>query len=122
MSFTKTKYDSCFSNQQQSSNKSIFNYVVDDSKFINVNECNNYTPPFLTYIPTGVSSKNMDIEHDLKGMTRPYTRCASCQYSGEIVNATNDATINQNQLNIHPNNKKECMLTHNILPNGYQAR
>lgn len=119
MSFTKTKYDSCFSNQQQSSNKSIFDYVVDDSKFINTNECNNYTAPFLTYIPTGVSVKNVDIENDLKGMTRPYTRCTDCQYSGDVVDATNDVLFKTKPMNVHPNNKKECASKYNILPNGY---
>lgn len=120
MSFTKTKYDSCFATQQQSSNKSIFDYVVDNSKYINNNECNNFTPPFLTYIPTGVSSKNVDIENDLKGMSRPYTRCASCQYTGQVVDANNAADVVKKQkINVHPNNKKECGTKHQILPNGY---
>jgi hypothetical protein len=117
MSFTKSKNDACFSKQQQSSNKSIFDYVVDNSKFVNQNECNNYSPPFLTYIPTGVSVKNVDIENDLKGITRPYTRCAECQYSG--LNASDDATIKQQPINVHPNNKKECTPKYNVLPNGY---
>ncbi len=115
MSFTKTKYDSCFLNQQQSSNKSIFDYVVDNSKFINQNECNNYTPPFLTYIPTGVSSKNVDVENDLKGMTRPYTRCTDCQYAGNNIKSGVP-------LNVHPNNKQECKHKFNIIPNGYIQR
>lgn len=113
MSFTKTKNDSCFFNQQQSSNKSIFDYVVDDSKYINNNECNNYTAPFLTYIPTGVSTKNVDIENELKGMTRPYTRCTNCQYSGQV------SDTKEQPMNVHPNNKKECTINYNILPKGY---
>lgn len=127
MSFTKTKYDSCFLNQQQSSNKSIFDYVVDNSKFINQNECNNYTPPFLTYIPTGISSKNVDVENDLKGMTRPYTRCTDCQYAGQVVDSQSFGNASNNikpgvPLNVHPNNKQECKHNFNIVPNGYNQR
>jgi hypothetical protein len=115
MSFTKSKNDACFFQQQQSSNKSIFDYVVDDSKFVNSNKCNNYTPPFLTYIPTGVQAKNVDIENDLKGITRPYTRCTEKQYCGNVMDASNDVNIKYQPLY----NKKECTPQYNILPNGY---
>jgi hypothetical protein len=30
------------------------------------NECNNYTAPFLTYIPSGTPNLNVDIENELK--------------------------------------------------------
>lgn len=110
MSFTNTKSDGCFLHQQASSNKSIFNYVVDPNKFKNDNECNNFTAPFLTYIPTGVVARNVDIENDLKGMTRPYTRCTAAQYSPATTPQSND---------VYPQNKKECTVKQNILPNGY---
>ena len=112
MSFTKSKYDNCFMNQQDSNNKSIFQYVVDTTKFVNQNECNNYTPPFLTYIPTGVSSRSVDIENDLKGITRPYSKCDSCQFNAPIMDAKK----------LNENNKPECEHRHNILPDGYVKR
>ena len=123
MSFTKTKYDSCFLNQQKESNKSIFNYIVDNSMYINKNECNNYTAPFLTYIPSGVSSKNVDLENELKGMNRPTSKCDGCKYTP--IDQTIAQNINnvpygkQAVLNVDPNNKQECKQEYNILPDGY---
>ena len=61
MSLKKTKYDEIFLNQQKYKNKSIFDYVVDSSMYINQNECNNYSAPFLTYIPVGTPQLNVDI-------------------------------------------------------------
>lgn len=113
MSFTKTKYDDCSHEQQQQNNKSIFNYVIDTSMYVNKNECNNYTAPFLTYIPSGVSSRNVDIENDLKGISRIFTKCIKCKYSPEDVSNTNK------KLDVYPNNKKECEHEFNIVPKGY---
>ncbi len=104
--------DFCFMKNYEKQNKSIFNYVVDQSRFINDNECNNYTAPFLTYIPSGIPKMNVDIENDLKGMTRPITKCNECKYYPE-----NDSLSKSN--NIYPNNKKECAKNFNILPYGY---
>lgn len=113
MSFTKTKYDNCVNEQQQQSNKSIFDYVLDNSMYINKNECNNYTAPFLTYIPTGVSSKNIEIENDLKGISRVFTKCIKCKYQPDDLSQSNK------KLDLYPNNKQECEHQYNILPNGY---
>uniref|UniRef100_A0A6C0H6U4 Uncharacterized protein n=1 Tax=viral metagenome TaxID=1070528 RepID=A0A6C0H6U4_9ZZZZ len=111
MSFTKSKYDSCFLNQQEQSNRSIFSYVVDESMYRNQNECNNYTAPFLTYIPTGVQLRDINIDSDLRGMTRPYTKCVVYKY---IPDQYFDEKTPHN-----PNNKKECTKAYNILPDGY---
>jgi hypothetical protein len=109
MSFTKSKYDNCFIEQQKGSNKSIFDYVVDNSKYKNKSECNDFTPPFIAYIPTGVF--NVDIENDLKGMNQPYTRCSSCKFTPELDKQ--NSTLNVT-------NKREC--AHTILPKGYLLR
>ena len=63
-----------------SNNKSIFNYVVNSSMYVNDNQCNNYTPPFLAYMPGGIQAKNVNIENDLKGITRAYSKCQSSKY------------------------------------------
>lgn len=110
MSFTKSKYDNCSLNQQQQSNNGIFSYVVDNLMYVNKNECNNYTPPFLTYIPSGVAAKSVDIENELKGINRPYSKCTDCKYNPEKDKVSN----------VEP--KKECEKEHNILPNGYLPR
>jgi hypothetical protein len=115
MSLPKSKHDSCASHLQKDNNKSIFNYILDTSRFVNTNECNNYTAPFLTYIPTGTPYINVDIENDLKGMSRITSKCIDCKY-------TPPYDLNQVQNHIYPhypNNKKECPPQYNILPNAY---
>lgn len=105
---TKTKYDNCFINQQSESNKSIFSYILDDTKYINKNECNNYTPPFLTYNPTGVLPKSVDIENELKGITKPYTKCESCKYTPTNDKFEDYKLNDYKKMNIYPHNKEEC--------------
>jgi len=55
-------FDACFMKEYAKSNRSIYDYVVDNSRFINKNECNNYTAPFLTYKVTNknIVKKNSD--------------------------------------------------------------
>lgn len=60
--------NSKFSETEFQFGKSIFNYVLDNSMYINKNECNDYTPPFISYMPGGVP--NIDAENELKGMNR----------------------------------------------------
>lgn len=123
MSFTKNKYDDCFMKQYQQSNKSIFDYVVDNARFVNKNECNNYTAPFLTYIPSGVPKMNVDIENELKGMTKPVTKCTSCKYTPEDDSLVQTYGFDQKPVaDVYPHNKKECAHDFNIIPNGYLQR
>lgn len=112
----------CFLEEQEHTNKSIFNYVVDPSMYVNKNECNNYTAPFLTYIPSGTPVKNVDLENELKGMTRPYSKCTSCKYQPEqytLTQTEHQELLKQKQFNAMPNNKKECSPEYNIISNGY---
>ena len=91
-------------NKNQQKTKTIFDWVTDPNQFMNKNECNDFTPPFLTYIPTGVF--NIDIENDLRNSFRPNTKCACGKY--------------------HPGDtktripvKQECTSDNKIRPNGY---
>ena len=110
MSFTKNKYDSCFMQQTDTSNKSIFDYVVNSSPHISAQECADYTPPFLAYIPTGVKAMNIDLENDLKGITRPNSKCNDCKYNPSKFASKN------------PVIKHECDASMKILPNAYLRR
>lgn len=112
MSFTNKKYDACFMKDYQKNNKSIFDHVVDTSRFQNKNECNNYTAPFLTYIPSGIPNMNVDIENELKGINKPVTKCSECKYQPEFDKDQDLAYAT----------KKECERAFNILPNGYLQR
>jgi len=83
--------------------KSIFDYVVDSSMYVNQNECNDYTPPFVSYMPGGVP--NIDAENQLRGMN-------SKEY--KISNPRLAQGIQQKKESW---SKKECETK--ILPNGY---
>lgn len=80
MALSDLKSDKCYEQQQLQTNKSIFDYITDDSMFVNTQECSNYTPPFLAYVPKGIVSKNVDAESDLRGITRPSSTCADKKY------------------------------------------
>lgn len=92
----------------KTNNKSIFNYITESSKFQNKNECANYTPPFISYIPIGVPNKNMDIDSSLKGMNQYLSKCTEKKYHQEEY-----MTVN------YKKNEKECEKEFNILPFGY---
>lgn len=87
--------------------KSIFKYIVNDSMYVNKNECNDYTPPFLTYISSGIKPQNIDIENELRGSFYHNTKCIKCKYGG----------ILQSQPSYTP--KPECPKSLKILPYGY---
>lgn len=97
------------------SQKSIFGYMTDSSMYVNPNECNHYSPPFLAYIPTGVPEMNIDIETDLRGINRHTTKCVDCKHKPEkISNATNQFTLSYVPNTTYPHNKKECTPEYNI--------
>lgn len=118
MSQTNFKSDECYSKQKSASNKSIFEYMTDNAIFVNRNACDDFTPPFLAYIPSGTSSMNIDIENDLRGVNRMNTKCTQCKYHPTTTPQT-DNTNNfplQGELLKY---KEECKQEHKILPNGY---
>lgn len=87
-------------NEEQS--KSVFDWVTDNSMYVNKNECNNFQPPFLTYIPVGVPDKNINIDSELKGILRNVSKCNNCKYAPISYNEDLKKT------DVYPNNKKEC--------------
>ena len=92
--------------------KSIFEYQTDASKFVNGNECKDFTPPFLSYMPHGVPPKNLDVESDLKGMTRMKSKCDNAKYCANL-------DLIQSKIKKIQFNDKECTDDFKILPFGY---
>ena len=115
------KNDECYINQQNKENKSIFNYMTDQTKFINNNECFDLTPPFLNYIPAGTPKQNIDIENDLRGAIRNNTKCASCKFTPPQPNLASNG-LSKQPIDFYPNNKQTCKPEFMILPNGYIVR
>ena len=102
----------------QTNKKTIFDYMIDNSMFLNKAECNDYTPPFISYIPSGIKRQNIDIENDLRGAIYPNTKCTKFKYRGSPTNSSN----NLDDLQKLPNNtynKTECVNPFKILPHGY---
>ncbi|NDC96120.1 hypothetical protein EB118_16070 [bacterium] len=120
MSLTKFNNDTCYMQQKDAQNKSIFDYVTDISQFKNKNQCADYTPPFLSYIPLGVPTQNIDIENDLKGMPRPLSKCTDDKYKPTDTQLAQ--TVSTTPFNEFPNNMAECDPDKKILPDGYYER
>lgn len=96
--------------------KSIFDYIVDNSMYVNKNECNNYTPSFITYMPSGIPSMNIDMENKLKGMNQP----------SNIKYESPDTSLVQTDLLTQPQKKnvfkRECEMAYKILPRDYISK
>jgi hypothetical protein len=119
------KNDECYINQQNQSNKSIFSYITDTSMFVNNNQCFDVTPPFLSYIPVGIPTQNIDIENDLRGAVRNNTKCETCKFKPANLELTTngmDGMASQEKLNFTPNNREFCKTEFKIVPNGYYTR
>lgn len=105
--------DNCFQFQQVEENKSIFDYVTNTNMFINKSECFDTTPPFLSYIPRGIQSHDVDIENDLRNSNRYTTKC-NFKYQPTTSNLAENLVIIPN-----PILKKECVSEAKIIPYGY---
>jgi hypothetical protein len=93
---------------EKPNNKSIFSYVTDSVNYNNTNQCSNYTPPFISYVPIGVPSKSTDVDSVLKGMNQYLSKCTEQKYHIE-----DPLPID------YKKNEKECTKEFNILPSGY---
>jgi hypothetical protein len=88
--------------------KTTFNWITDSNSKTKVN-CLDFTPPFLhsTLNGQGISTINVDVENDLKGIVRKNTRCSMCKFQpGKQWPQSNLPTCN------HVNK---------IRPNGYMV-
>lgn len=65
---------------EKTHSKSIFNYITDPINYKNKNECTNYKPPFISYMPIGVPNKNINIDSSLKGMNQYLSKCTELKY------------------------------------------
>lgn len=77
--------------------KTIFDYVVDNSMYVNNSQCFNSTPPFISYIPIGVPNKNVDIENELRGSNRQLTKCNENKYIPVDLNTVQKIDDKQTQ-------------------------
>ena len=111
-------YDSCYEQQKTSTNKSILDYYLNANMFVNNNECLDSTPPFLSYIPVGIPTQNVDLENELRGVTRNNTRCSSCKFNPQDNTLASNG-LSQTAVDVYPNNKHVCQPQYQVIPQGY---
>ena len=61
----------------------IFDYYTDASMHININKCNDFSPLRLLKVNF---NKNIDVENELKGMTRCNSSCLTEKYKPTDLN------------------------------------
>lgn len=104
MASTGTNNDSCYIHARGKRNGSIFDYVTDASRHIRSDECVNFQPPFIAYVPRGIPDKNVDIENNLKGIDRTYSKCTDPNSKWMPT----DANLIQGLSKTNVNGLKEC--------------
>lgn len=94
MSWSRRKFDNCEYYWTIKESTSPLNYSLDPSKFYNCNECR---VPFGLLGGNNVSRYTgnlVDLENDLRGQTRPYSRCPEYRYLGpKCSNCPNESGL-----------------------------
>lgn len=110
---SNTDIYSGYTQKRKVENFSIFNYYTDNSMYKNPNQCSDFTPPFISYMPTGIDHKDVQLESDLKGITRLNSNCANKKYIPKDINLVG-------RLDTRVTSKRhECKSQYQILPNQY---
>ncbi|NBU33908.1 hypothetical protein EB118_02120 [bacterium] len=107
MSLTSANNDECYLQQKDTNNNGIFSYVTDVSRHEHKEHCANYNPPFIGYVPRGVSAGlSLEVENDLKGITRVYSKCTDKKYAPIDENLVQG--LSKKIVNADPHNLREC--------------
>lgn len=101
-----------FSETEFQFGKRISDYVLDNSMYINKNECNDYTPPFITYIPGGVP--NIDAESELKCMNRKIYNNPNPSLAQGILNGVFDPSVRKS-LGLKKNVKQRYVVRRRLI-------
>ena len=81
--------------------------------YVNKNKCNDFTPPFISYVPMGINSRDVNLESDLIGITRNNSRCSGAKYipiDSNLVERLDTITMDKTP---------SCNNEYKILPNMY---
>ena len=106
---------------EQYSHKSVFSYLMDNTKFINENECTDFTPPFLTRSMPGLASKDLDVENELRNINKKKSRCDETIYKPNLnMMSQCNGSVDKEQLKeIMKTSINECDKKFQIRPNRY---
>jgi len=77
--FSRSLYDDCSIVKKDTESVGPFQWVTDKNVIEQSNSVNCYTP-FLPNPFNSIPKENIDIESDLRGQTRPLSKCPSAKY------------------------------------------
>lgn len=81
MSLNRLKYDKCAHVEQIRMSQTPLTYIMDPSRFENENPCRHEFGLVGTPSVSVISGNMVDLESDLRGITRPASECSSLQYT-----------------------------------------
>jgi hypothetical protein len=79
-SFSRSLYDECSLAKKDSESKGPFQWVTDKYVKESDESCFQASAPFKHNPINGVPESHLDIESDLRGQTRPLSRCPAAKY------------------------------------------
>jgi len=82
MSSNRLIYDQCEYKQKLKESVSSTGFLLDPLKFEHVNKCRHEFGLLGGTNVSHVKGNLVDLENDLRGQTRPMTRCSTYKYSG----------------------------------------
>ena len=80
MSFNRLQYDNCTYRQDLRQSVGTLSYVLDSSKYENCNKCRNELGLVGGTNVSHIKGNLVDLENDLRGQTRPATRCPDLKF------------------------------------------
>ena len=95
--FTNLIYDKCALETKENENKNHFQWTIDPNYAISNNTCYHQTSPLLRKPSFTVPSSNISLENDLRGQTRPLTKCPSLKFIPNLTENKKLENINECQ-------------------------
>lgn len=80
MSFNRLQYDNCTYRQDLRQSVGTLSYVLDSAKYENCNKCRHELGLVGGSNVSHIKGNLVDLENDLRGQTRPMTRCPDYKY------------------------------------------
>lgn len=81
MSMNRLKYDQCAKEEATRISTTPFAYLIDPIRYQNENKCRHEFGLLGGANVSHISGNLVDLESDLKGITRPHTQCAENDYA-----------------------------------------
>jgi hypothetical protein len=81
MEFTRSKYDNCNNKSELGKSTGIYNYTMNNIKYINNNTCSANVGLFSPITRQMPVSKMIDFENDITGRKQKLSKCANNNYT-----------------------------------------